>query len=137
MAVRHPSLSMTGLDDITMTPRKYGFHATLKPPFRLAEGQDVRSFGSRHLTLLQPRARHMQRLALTTLGGFLALTPQGDMQAVRRVAGACVRELDRFRAPASEAELRAPRKAGLSSPQEALLGAMGLSLRDGGVSVPL
>ena len=30
-------IDVAGLDDITMTPRKYGFHATLKPPFRLAD----------------------------------------------------------------------------------------------------
>lgn len=30
-----------GLDDITMTPRKYGFHGTLKPPIRLADGHTL------------------------------------------------------------------------------------------------
>ena len=37
------------------------------------------------------------------------------------MAGACVRDLDEFRAPAGEAELARRRKAGLSARQEALL----------------
>ncbi|WP_072629752.1 DUF1045 domain-containing protein [Planktotalea frisia] len=121
-----PQPSMPGLDDITMTPRKYGFHATLKPPFRLAEGQDVKALEAAASDLAAGLAPAIcNELELTTLGGFLALTPQDDMQAVRRVAGACVRELDRFRAPASEAELARRRKVGLSPPQEALLAQWG------------
>lgn len=121
---RQPSLS--GLRDITMTPRKYGFHATLKPPFRLAEGQDVRALEAAASDLAVNLAPAIcDGLELTILGGFLALTPQDDMQAVRRVAGACVRELDRFRAPASEAERVRRRKVGLSPPQEALLAQWG------------
>lgn len=121
---RQPSLS--GLRDITMTPRKYGFHATLKPPFRLAEGQDVRALEAAVSDLAVNLAPAIcNGLELTTLGGFLALTPQDDMQAVRRVAGACVRELDRFRAPASEAERARRRKVGLNPRQEALLAQWG------------
>ena len=41
-AVAQPALP--GLTDevaaITATPRKYGFHGTIKPPFRLADGTD-------------------------------------------------------------------------------------------------
>ncbi|MBZ8119919.1 DUF1045 domain-containing protein [Roseovarius sp. LXJ103] len=121
-----PQPDMPGLDDITMTPRKYGFHATLKPPFRLAEGQDVQALKAAVSDLAVKLAPAIcEGLELTTLGGFLALTPQNDMQAVRRVAGACVRALDRFRAPALEAELARRRKVGLSPPQEALLAQWG------------
>ena len=121
-----PQPDMPGLDDITMTPRKYGFHATLKPPFRLAEGQDVQALEAAASDLAVDLAPAIcDGLKLTTLGRFLALTPQDDMQAVRRVAGACVRELDRFRAPASEAELARRRKVGLSPRQEALLAQWG------------
>lgn len=118
--------NMPGLDDITMTPRKYGFHATLKPPFRLAEGQNVPALEAAASDLAVSLAPAIcDGLELTTLGGFLALTPQDDMQAVRRVAGACVRELDQFRAPASQAELARRRKAGLSPRQKALLAQWG------------
>lgn len=121
-----PQPDVPGLDDVTMTPRKYGFHATLKPPFRLAEGQDVQSLESAVSDLAVELAPAIcNELELTTLGGFLALTPQDDKQAVGRVAGACVRELDRFRAPVSEAESARRRKVGLSPRQEALLAQWG------------
>ena len=121
-----PQPDVPSLDDITMTPRKYGFHATLKPPFRLAEGQDVRALEAAVSDLAVNLAPAIcNGLGLTTLGGFLALTPQDDMQAVRRVARACVRELDRFRAPASEAERARRRKVGLNPRQEALLAQWG------------
>lgn len=117
---------LRGLHDITMTPRKYGFHGTLKPPFRLAEGaslEDVQMATSDLAASLAPAI--CDGLELTALGRFMALTPRGGMGPVRRVAEACVRELDRFRAPATEAELARRRKSGLSQRQDALLVAWG------------
>ena len=111
-----------GLRDITMTPMKYGFHGTLKPPFRLAEGrssEDLRAAVNDLAGALAPTT--IDQLALTTLGHFLALTPQGDASGLRHVAEACVRDLDVFRAPASHAELARRRQAGLSDRQDALL----------------
>lgn len=117
---------LPGLHDITMTPRKYGFHATLKPPFRLAEGYAFEALETAFSDLAANLAPGIcDGLELTTLGRFLALTPCGDTAALRRVAAACVRDLDAFRAPATEAELARRRKAGLSAQQEALLAQFG------------
>lgn len=113
---------VNGLRDITMTPMKYGFHGTLKPPFRLVEGHSITQLAEAAQTLaarLAPAA--CEGLALTALGGFLALTPVGDAPELRRVAQACVQDLDPFRAPASEAELARRRKAGLTPRQDAHL----------------
>lgn len=111
-----------GLDDITMTPRKYGFHGTLKPPFRLADGHTADELQA-GVADLAGRCAPAQSggLQLTTLGGFLALTPTGDLSGLERVASACVRDLDVFRAPASGAELERRRSTGLSARQEALM----------------
>ncbi len=119
-------LSVTGLDDVTMTPRKYGFHGTLKPPFRLAEGcTDIEL--ERAVTDMAARCAPAScaGLELTALGRFLALTPTGDTSDLARVAATCVQELDRFRAAPSEAELERRRKANLSTRQEELLAAWG------------
>jgi putative phosphonate metabolism protein len=117
-----PQPDVPGLDDITMTPRKYGFHGTLKPPFRLAEGCSLSALEQATADLAAGLAPgHCDGLELTALGRFLALTPRGDIAGLRRVAEACVRDLDSFRAPAPEAELERRRKAGLSPRQEALL----------------
>lgn len=117
-----PQPDLSGLRDITMTPHKYGFHGTLKPPFRLPAGQGQAALEAAMADLARGLApARCDGLALTTLGRFLALTPTGDLAGLRDVAAACVRELDGFRAPASEDELARRRKAGLSAAQEALL----------------
>ncbi|MEM9232038.1 MAG: DUF1045 domain-containing protein [Pseudomonadota bacterium] len=117
-----PGFDVPGLHDITLTPRKYGFHGTLKPPFRLKEGQTPEALEAAVSGLaaaLSPAA--CDGLKLTQLGRFLALTPFGQLDGLQRIAEACVRDLDGFRAPAGEAELARRRKAGLSTRQEALL----------------
>ncbi|KAA2313133.1 DUF1045 domain-containing protein [Pseudooceanicola sediminis] len=110
------------LDQITATPRKYGFHGTIKPPFRLADGHSVAALRSaaRALCATRPPVR-MAGLRLHRLGAFLALTPEGDAGPLADLAGTMVRGLDNFRAAAPEAELARRRKAGLSPRQEALL----------------
>ncbi|MEM7295731.1 MAG: DUF1045 domain-containing protein [Pseudomonadota bacterium] len=117
-----PQLQMAGLSDITMTPHKYGFHGTLKPPFRLSQSLSQAKLKAALDRLADGLAPAMcDGLALTTLGHFLALTPRGNLADLEAVAVACVRELDAFRAPASVAELARRRQAGLSARQEALL----------------
>lgn len=108
--------------EITATPRRYGLHATLKPPFHLAEGcrEDVlRDACARLAATCAPVT--LPRLALTPLGRFLALTAPGDQGALKALAAACVRGVDAFRAPASEAELARRRMAGLSEEEDANL----------------
>lgn len=55
----------------------------------------------------------------------MALTPFGPLEGLQRVADACVRDLDAFRAPASETELGRRRNAKQSARQEALLARWG------------
>lgn len=124
----HPDLEglPRPLSDITATPRKYGLHGTLKPPFALADGQNeaalaeaVDGFCARRAPVL------LDGLAVTRLGGFLALTPVGDVTALSALAAAIVEEFEPFRAPLSEAQLAKRRAAGLSDRQEALLARWG------------
>ena len=115
-----------GLDAVTETPRKYGFHGTLKPPFRLAEGTDPDGLAAAVADLAARTARaEADGLRLQRIGSFLALVPDGPEGEIARVAAACVTELDRFRAPAGGAELTRRRAAGLSPRQEEMLQAWG------------
>lgn len=123
-SVAHPTnaLSEARVEEVTRTPRKYGFHGTLKPPFRLAEGTD----GSQLHTAVKALAASLapvtlDGLRLARLGHFLALVPEGDMTALGQLAARCVTEPDRFRAPAPEAELTRRRAAGLTARQEDML----------------
>lgn len=114
------------LPAITAEPRRYGLHATLKPPFRLAAGRTAgelaAAVGALAGALAPARA---DRLRLRRLGRFLALVPEGGEAAIRAVADAAVARLDGFRAPAGEAELARRRAAGLSAAEEANLGRWG------------
>lgn len=112
--------------DLTETPRKYGFHGTLKPPFRLVDGRDRAGLEAGVEALAADMAPVLlEGMALSRLGRFFALTPVGDVAALGALAAACVRELDGFRAPASEAELSRRRAKGLSPTQDAHLLAWG------------
>ena len=122
------SPDLTGLDlaAITQVPRKYGLHATLKPPMRLAQGCNLADLQAACEALAAQQAPvALEGLHLARLGRFLALRVTGDETALNRLATACVRDLDRFRAPASEAELAKRRASGLSPAQEANLLAWG------------
>ena len=123
VAVPHPALPglPVPVDEITATPRKYGLHATLKPPFRLRQGQTegalaeaVAAFAARTAPVL------LEGLSLSRLGRFLALTPEGDTTALNAFAAATVRAFEPFRAPLDAAELARRRKARLSPRQDAL-----------------
>lgn len=118
----HPHFDIAGLAGVTTSPRKYGFHATLKPPFRLVEGCDEAGLTAAVAALAQttpPAAA--DGLEITALGRFLALTPQGDSSGIGRVASACVTELDAFRAPPSPQELAKRRGPGLTPAQDTML----------------
>lgn len=84
---------------LTESPRRYGFHATLKPPFRLAENCDVATMQTRIDALASQIAPILlPGLELVALGRFLALVaapPSSDLNALARTL---VRDLDDFRA---------------------------------------
>jgi len=110
------------LPEMTKVPWRYGFHGTLKPPFRLAPGKDATELDRAVAALAEKTAPlTAPGLALSTRLGFLALMPGGPAPAVDALAETCVRDLDRFRAPVSDYELQRRRAAGLSPRQEANL----------------
>ena len=111
---------------ITETPRKYGLHATLKPPMRLADGRTEAALrdACARFAATQPALR-LEGLELARLGRFLALRTVGDESALNQLAAACVEALDGFRAPLNDAELTRRRGNGLSPAQEAHLAQWG------------
>lgn len=123
-ACAHPALPglPAPVAELTATPRRYGFHGTLKPPFRLASGssraQLLDDFGALAASLAPVEAGEMR---IARLGGFLALVPDGDTGAIARIAAEAVAGLDRHRAPAAPEETERRRAAGLSRRQEAHL----------------
>lgn len=126
--VPHPEVSGLPLPvaEITAAPRRYGFHATLKPPFRLAEGTEFAELDHAAMALAAGIAP-VEAPALTParIGSFIALVPSAPCPALASLAGRCVTALDCFRAPPGAAELARRRAAGLTPGQEALLARWG------------
>lgn len=124
-------LQVAGLaaDDLaaaTADPRHYGFHGTLKPPFALADGRSVDELLSAAAAFGRARARFaIERLELRVIDGFIALVPHARSAALDALAADCVRDFDRFRAPADGAELARRRAARLTARQDELLARWG------------
>jgi putative phosphonate metabolism protein len=90
---------------LTEEPRRYGFHATLKAPFRLAPSRRedelidaIRAFARRphEIARIAPEVR--------LLGAFTAIVPRTPVAALAALAATCTTEFDQFRAPLSDQE---------------------------------
>ena len=127
-AVAHPDVPGLPLPvaEITATPRIYGFHGTVKPPFRLAPGTDPEGLHRAAGALCARLAPvTLPGLGLHRLGGFVALTPEGDTGPLAALAAEAVRVLDPFRAPPTEAEIARRRPDRLTDRQRAHLAQWG------------
>jgi putative phosphonate metabolism protein len=95
---------------ITEEPRVYGFHATLKPPFALAEGATVdHLIDTCRVFAAKPRAIPVIMPKIDAVGSFLAVVPEVASAELQQLAADCVRDFDGLRAPLTESD-RARRK---------------------------
>jgi putative phosphonate metabolism protein len=128
LRVPHPVLA--GLPrtaaELTDTPRKYGFHGTVKPPFRLAPGESAEGLHLATADLCATRTPvTLAGLSLHSLGGFVALTPDGDQGELAALAARVVAGLDRFRAAPDAAEIARRRPERLTERQRSHLARWG------------
>jgi hypothetical protein len=102
----HP-LTQTAGEWLTGEPRRYGFHATLKAPFRLNENcapQDLeKAIGMIARTCSPCR---IGPLKISLMQDFFALVPVDSGQALLNTAARVVQALDRFRAPMNDSEMQ-------------------------------
>lgn len=110
------------LADLTAEPRKYGFHGTIRAPFRLAPGVAAADVAAcvAELAARLPAAR-AEGLALTSLDGFLALIPAGDDTAIMDLGARVVEATNPLRAPLTDAEIARRQPDRLTPRQRALL----------------
>ncbi|KGJ20456.1 hypothetical protein IX55_06240 [Paracoccus sanguinis] len=125
-AIAGVPLPSAGGEAVTAVPRRYGFHATIKAPFRLAEGSTPAALAEAFAALcatLGPVA--LPRLTLAALGEgdtrFVALIPAPQPPALTALATRVVTGLDRFRAPLSPAEIARRDPASLDATGRAYL----------------
>ena len=100
----------------TEAARRYGFHATIKAPFRLAEGRTPEDL-VRELQTLAATLAPVELpggLVLAQIDGFLALVPRDQTVALTDLAARVVAGLDHLRAPLTKAEIARRRPETLS-----------------------
>lgn len=106
------------LGDVTATPRKYGFHATIKAPFRALRPGVEAAFREAAAGIA---AIEMPPLEVARMGPWLALRPSAPSAALQDFAARWVRALEEVRAAPGEADIARRRRAGLSPRQDAYL----------------
>ncbi len=121
-----PRAPLSGLEDLdldglTSDPRGYGFHATLKAPFELADGSSQEELVQALDAFCRVTAPFTAPIEVSDIGPFIAFrlaAPSVEMDQLHR---ACVTEFEPFRAPLSDADLERRRRARLSPQQELAL----------------
>ena len=115
-----PQPAIPGLAEATAAPRHYGFHATLRPPMRLAT--NWHAFRATAEGLAQRlQSFELPGLDVAEMGGFLALRATAPCCALHVLADACVDATNPHRLPPDAAELARRRTTPLTSNQEAML----------------
>jgi hypothetical protein len=90
---------------LTEEPRRYGFHATLKAPFRLAPRRSLGDLSAAVASYCaQNRALAPFNLEIRAIGEFLALVPSEAPEALGAFAADVVASFDGFRAQLTESE---------------------------------
>ncbi len=112
--------------DLTKRPRQYGFHGTLKPPFRLAEGENLLALKAAIAEIAaEAEPVEIAELKLTEMGRFLAFAPARPDAALSALGAHIVTGLEPFRAPLTDSEMEKRSAARLSPRQAALLAQYG------------
>ena len=121
-AVEQPAVPGLDLPALTAGPRGYGFHATLKAPFRLAAGVTPAGLREAVAALAASMAPvRLPGLRLSRIGSFLALTPEKNSVLLDNLAANLVTRLDPLRAPLTGAETARRQPGLLTARQRALL----------------
>lgn len=99
-------LSKGRIGALTGSPRRYGFHATMKAPFRLASECKVEALFSAFENFCgQTTVFDMPKLEVSKLGPFYALVPSIRTNALNEFAADVVAYFEPFRAPLTEEEI--------------------------------
>ncbi|OAP43251.1 hypothetical protein AU381_27005 [Sinorhizobium glycinis] len=123
--VEPPSIAGLRVSEIayhTAVPRRFGFHAMIMAPFRLAEGVDEAQLlrTLMHFTSAEtPFA--IERLEIGRISQCLGLLPMLPIPAMHMLATRVLQAFDRFRAPLSEEEIERSDPDRLTAPQFANL----------------
>jgi putative phosphonate metabolism protein len=117
-----PMLPAAERHHITTQARRYGFHATLKAPFRLRAGVTPAELLARTRSLAQRlRPVTLSPLQVRRLGPYVVLVTPDHHTAASDLASACVIELDDLRQPLTPDEIARRQPATLDARELELL----------------
>jgi putative phosphonate metabolism protein len=114
-----PQPSVPGIAQVTRAPRRYGLHATLRAPFRLAAAAswaDCVACARRLASALRPF--DLPALTVGSIDGYIALLAAAPSTPLQDLADRTVTAFDELRAPPDAAECARRRAAGLTPRQE-------------------
>jgi putative phosphonate metabolism protein len=107
---------------ITVDPRKYGFHATLKAPITLAPGKTEDELISAMQAFAQkPHAIPVITPVVRAIKSFIAVVPNTHSADLQTFAADCVTSFDDFRAPLTPEDRDRRNVAALTEKQVAYL----------------
>ena len=90
----------------TAVPRRYGFHGTIKAPFRLhSETSEAALLKALMHFASTATPFEIPRMEIARLGEFYGLAPSVPCEQMNHLAASVVQTFDAFRAPLSDAEI--------------------------------
>jgi putative phosphonate metabolism protein len=123
--VEHPRQALAAFadwHDLTADPRKYGFHATLKAPFLLKEGETEAALCTAFDSFVtEPRGIPEISPVVRAIGSFIAVVPDAPVAPLIRLADDAVHAFEPFRAPLTEHDRQRRLKSPLTARQIELL----------------
>lgn len=119
------ALSRADLHAMTTSPRHYGFHGTIVPPFPLAHPYGSEQLVEHAINFAKARRPfELEPLNVREIGNFIALVPAGQ-ERIAKLAEDCLYSFADFREQPTLAEMERRRSKGLTPAQERLLARWG------------
>ena len=113
--------SFKKFSSLVLTPKQYGFHGTIKAPFRLKNKYTYNDLENKVCEISkQIQSFHLDKLVIKKLGNFIALTPSKNLK-VNDVSNKFVEGLDFLRDDLSEDEIKKRHPHKLSFVQKKML----------------
>lgn len=117
-----PGFSNDEIVALTAEPCRYGFHATLKAPFSLREGETEDSLIDAFQDFCANTAAFdIPNVIVGQLGPFFAVVPDKVYPALQDFTASVVQHFEPFRAPLSETDIARRKPEKLSERQRQLL----------------
>jgi putative phosphonate metabolism protein len=112
--------------DLTHDPRKYGFHATLKPPMALADRKTEAEVLAACKSFAEtPRPIPVIIPVVDSISGFIAVVPSKPSAELEQFAADCISAFEPFRAPLTAEERARRHPSKLTSRQREYLDRFG------------